>query len=391
MPRNAVAFLFLGEMLLAPHLWPIIDALARRRPELPIDLWVSTSVHEDLIGSWLGPAHGNVRLRRAPGFRTLDGYRPGDNPPLPPKLPTLVRLAPRLIGTPVVVCAEQASLWLPRMLPSRTRYIFTVHGAGPLNYNRDGRLRFASHLLVPSDLHTADHLAHGIAADRIVETGYAKASFRPSIRRQDIFADDRPVLLYAPHWQRYRSSWWAWGREIIDMLVAQQRYNVVLAPHQRLFERDADARALLAAAGQAPHVHVDSGSFAMVDGSYTAMAGLYLGDTSSQILEYLARPRPCVLIETPGMSWREGGAECGYRACGDVVRDPADLWPAIDAACTRHGRYAPFQLQFAARALGDTSAAAPVRAADAILQALAEASVASHEIRFWPRPRAIKA
>lgn len=371
MKRGKVAFLFLGEMLLVPHLWPIVDALARRRPDLPIDLWVSTSVHEALIGGWLGPQHANVRIRRAPGFLALTELEPGQNPPLPRKLPMLARLAPRLIGTRVVVCAEQTSLWLPRILPTRTRYIFTVHGTGPLNYNRDGRLRSAWRLLVPSALHTPGHLAHGIRPERIVETGYAKASFRSPLAPAELFADARPVLLYTPHWQRYRSSWWDWGRDVVDTLVAQDRYNVILAPHQRLFERDSGARALLAAAAEAPHIHVDSESFAMVDGSYTRMADLYLGDTSSQIVEYLARPRPCVLLQSPGMSWRDANEE-GYRNCGDVVCDPADIWGAIEAAPARHPRYAEFQTDFAARELGDTSAAAPIRAADAIIEALGE-------------------
>lgn len=364
-----VAFLFLGEMLLVPHLWPIVDALARQEPELPIDLWISTSVHEDLIDGWLGPEHRNLRLRRAPGFVALKDFERGRNPPLPAKLPMLARLVPMLRGARVVVCAEQTSLWIPRVLPTRTRYIFTVHGAGPLNYNRDGRLKCAWRLLVPSALHTPEHLANGIRPERIVETGYAKASFPPSLRPSDLFADARPILLYAPHWQRHRSSWWNWGREIVAMLAEQDRYNVILAPHQRLFERDPEACAALQVLKARPHIHVDSDSFAMVDGSYTAMADLYLGDSSSQIVEYLAQPRPCVLLDSPGMSWRSDEQE-GYRNCGDVVRDMAALWPAIAQAPERHPHFADFQTRFAARALGDTSAAAPMRAAEAIMQAL---------------------
>lgn len=385
--RSEVAFLFLGEMLLAPHLWPIIDALARLRPDLSIDFWVSTSVHEALVARWLTADHANVRVRRVPGFLTVEGFNAGRNPPLPSKLPMLARLAPRLLGTRVVVCAEQTSLWLPRILPTASRYIFTVHGAGPLNYNRDGRLKCAWRLLVPSNLHTPDHLAHGIDAGRIVETGYAKGSFPPSLRRTDIFGDDRPVLLFSPHWQRYRSSWWDWGRGIVDLLVAQDRYNVILAPHQRLFERDPGAKAILTAAQRHSHIHIDCDSFAMVDGSYTAMADLYLGDTSSQIIEFLARPRPCVLLQSPGMAWREADAK-SYRDCGEVVRDLAAVLPAIEAATERHHRYAVFQGDFAARALGDTSAAAPTRAAEVIIQALGGWSPIIHEIKRSPRARA---
>lgn len=365
--RADVAFLFLGEMLLVPHLWPIVEALARARPDLSIDLWISTSAHEALIGGWLqSGGHGNVHMRRAPGFRVHPTVRPGEKPDLPPKMPMLLRLARHIWNVPVVVCAEQTSLWLPRLLPMRAQFVFTVHGAGPLNYNGDGRLRHASRLFVPSDYLTRDHVAHGIRRENIVVTGYAKSAFRPSVVAADIFAVARPVLLYTPHWQRYRSSWWEWGRPIVDMLAAQDRYNVILAPHQRLFEQDEEALAYLNGFAHLPHVHIDSGSFAMVDGSYTQMADLYLGDSSSQIIEYLARPRPCVILDTPDMDWKPDD----YRRCGAVVRRLDDLWPAITAAAADHAAYRDFQQAFARDALGDADQDAPRRSAQAIIDLL---------------------
>jgi hypothetical protein len=101
-----VAFLFLGETLLIPHLYPIVEALAAAEPDLPIDLWVSTSMHEALLSAWVRDAGLNtIRVRRAPGFARLTDFADGRNPPLPAKLPMLVRLAPYLARTPVVVCA----------------------------------------------------------------------------------------------------------------------------------------------------------------------------------------------------------------------------------------------------------------------------------------------
>jgi hypothetical protein len=364
--RADVAFLFLGEMLLVPHLWPIVDALARAWPELTIDLWISTSAHEELLDTWLDAhVHSGIRMRRAPGFRQHPVLRPGDNPALPAKMPMLLRLAPYLWQVPVVLCAEQTSLWLPRLLPMRARFIFTVHGAGP-HTNRDTRLPYASYLFVPSAYLTEDHVAHGVPRNKIVETGYVKSAFQPSVSAADLFPVARPVLLYAPHWQRYRSSWWEWGRDIVTMLAAQDRYNIVLAPHQRLFERDEEARAFIAPFADLPHVHVDSDSFAMVDGSYTSMADIYLGDSSSQIIEYLAHPRPCVILDSPAMQWEPDE----YRQCGAVVRRFDDLWPALEAAGPTHGVYRDRQHAFAQQALGDAGADAPMRAASAIIDLL---------------------
>ncbi len=46
--RGPVAFFFLGETLLIPHLYPVVEELAKQA-DLTIDLWVSTSVHEELL------------------------------------------------------------------------------------------------------------------------------------------------------------------------------------------------------------------------------------------------------------------------------------------------------------------------------------------------------
>ena len=361
-----VAFLFLGETLLIPHLWPIVEALAAQAPGLTIDCWVATSVHEDLLHRW-STGLANVRLRRAPGFRAIAGAREGENPPLPAKLPMLLRLAPRLLGTRVAVCAEQTSLWLPYLLPFLpTRFVKTSHGVGSMSARDDPRRRAATRLLVPSEQERATYLARGFDPARVTATGYVKASFRQRTPARELFADPRPIIVYAPHWQRHRSSWWLWGRAIVAMLAAQSRFNVILAPHQRLVETEPGAAAALAEVAGLPHVHADTRGFAMVDGSYMAAADIYLGDTSSQIVEYLGDPRPCVFLNAQRIDWRATD-DHQFWTCGDVVDRLEALPEALDAAADRHSLYADVQRAFAAEALGPTDGSAPARCAALIL------------------------
>ena len=352
-----VAFLFLGESLLIPHLLPIVDALAELAPALPIDLWVRDAATEAVLAS-RSRANPSVRIRRAPGF----GGRLR-------KLPLLLRMAPRLWSAPVVVCAEQTSLWIPRLFPFHWRFIKTAHGVGSMSARDDPRRRAAWRLLVPSELERETYLRRGLAPERVLATGYVKASFAGTAF-QPRFPTLRPIVLYTPHWQRHRSSWWDWGRQIVAMLVRQHRFNVILVPHQRLMERDAAVRDVLAEAATAPHVHADLDSFAMVDGSYTAAADIYLGDTSSQVVEFLARPRPCVFLNSQKLDWRMTD-DHGFWECGEVVDDLDRVEGALDEAARAHERYLPVQREFAADALGDTSSEAPRRAARIILDALA--------------------
>lgn len=366
--EGPVAFLFLGETLLVPHLYPIVEALATLRPTMRIDLWTGSSTTEAMLRARLPSCTGTtVRVRRAPGFRDGGDRRRG-GPLAKPAM--LARLVPHLARVPVAICAEQTSLWVPALLPVRTRFIKTSHGAGSMSARDDPRRRTAWRMLVPSERERWTYLNRGFHPEQVVATGYVKASFARAIAEpQRLFADDRPVILYTPHWQRHRSSWWDWGREIVAVLAGQDRFNVILAPHQRLAECEPSVRDILAGVAGLSHVHVDLDSFALVDGSYTAAADIYLGDTSSQVVEFLAAPRPCVFLNNRAIDWRATD-DHGFWECGDVVDDLGQLQAAIEHAAERHAHYLAAQQAFAASSLGDTSAEAPVRAAREILAAL---------------------
>lgn len=368
MKERPVAFLFLGETLLIPHLWPIAEALARRGAA--VDAWVATSVHEALLARWGEDLP--VRVRRAPGFRRVGAD--ARNPPLPAKIPTLLRLLPHLLSARAVVCAEQTSLWLPRLFPLRVPFIKTSHGVGSMSARDDPRRRAAALTLVPSERERATYLARGFDPARIVATGYVKAGFRQRTRARLPFADARPVVLYAPHWQRHRSSWWptpswAGGREVVRAVADDGRWNLIFAPHQRLVEAAPEVHDVMAGLAGRPNVDCDLDSFAMVDGSYTAAADLYLGDTSSQVVEFLARPRPCVFLNGRGADWR-GDPSYAFWNCGEVVERLGDAAAALARAGGAHAAFADRQAAFAAESLGETEGA-PERAAEVIVRFLA--------------------
>ncbi|HEX7656159.1 MAG TPA: hypothetical protein VF404_04105 [Sphingomonas sp.] len=368
--KRKVAFLFLGETLLIPHLYPIVEALAAAAPDLPIDLWVSTSVHEALLERWLREdGASNARIRRAPGYRALAGFDDGHNPPLPAKLPMLARLVPALARTPVVVSAEQTSLWLPRLLPLRTRFVNTLHGAGSMMNRRDPRRQAAWLTLVAAERERQALAAFGVDPARIAVTGYIKAGFHHRTAPATLFKDQRPIVLYNAHWQQHRSSWWRWGPEVVRRVVAAGRYNLIFAPHQRLIEKAPEVRALCNDLAGRPDVHCDIDSFATVDGSYTAAADIYLGDTSSQVVEFLMRPRPCVFLDAQGVDWAGDPSYDMWKA-GEVVTDLDDLLPALARAEALHAGFEKAQRAFAADSLGDASGAAPRRAAEQVMDAL---------------------
>jgi hypothetical protein len=244
----------------------------------------------------------------------------------------------------------------------RARFVKTAHGAGSMSARADRRRRSATLTLVPSEAEGDRLVAHGVDPRRVHVIGYVKASFRQRTPAAALFADERPILLYAPHWQAHRSSWPAWGKKVVERLAAQRRYNVILAPHQRLVETAPELRRALEPLAALPHVHCDLASFAMVDGSYTAMADIYIGDTSSQVVEFWTDPRPAIFLNPWGDRWRSDPSFSQW-FCGLVVDDPDELMAAIEAAPAVQPDFAGLQRRFRAAQLGDTGGGAPDRAA----------------------------
>ena len=368
--RSDFAFLFLGETLLIPHLYPVLAAVAELAPERRIDVWTSTSTSEALIAGWISELKvPSLRMRRAPGFRQIADAEPGRNPALPAKLPMLARMLPALARTRVVVSAEQTSLWLPAVLPLPSRFVNMLHGAGSMMNRADRRRRVPYRTLVAAERERQALASFGVPPDRIAVIGYAKAGFRHRTMLRPRFAQDRPILLYAPHWQKHRSSWWRWGPQVLEALLASGRYNIIFAPHQRLPERAPEIRSIVEGLAGRPDVHCDLDGFAMVDGSYTAAADIYLGDTSSQVVEFLMRPRPCVFLDAQGVDW-EGDASYDMWKAGQVVTDIEQLLPSLACAAERQPRFLEAQVAFARESLGDTSGEAPYRAAREVIACL---------------------
>src|SRR3546814_12838249 len=52
-----------------------------------------------------------------------------------------------------------------------------------------------------------------------------------------------------------------------------------------------------------PNMHIDLGSVRSIDMSYTMAADIYLGDVSSQLSEFMLKPRPCLFLNPRGKNW----------------------------------------------------------------------------------------
>jgi hypothetical protein len=161
------------------------------------------------------------------------------------------------------------------------------------------------------------------------------------------------------------------GERILDYFSTSDRYNLILAPHIRLPEFVPDFEQRVARFRDCPNIHIDATSFRLIDQSYINHADIYLGDGSSQVLEFAERPRPAIFLNPQQHDW-ECDPRFSHWTMGDVIDDLGALDSTLDQALARHGRYEAVQRAYVSRMMGSPAGLASQNAARVVLEALGE-------------------
>ena len=281
-----------------------------------------------------------------------------------------------------LVVSEKSSLLLKsRYGLSSLKFIHTRHGAGDraIGFNPESA-KFD--LVLVSGPKIRDRLIAdaGLSPDKIRVTGYAKFDLFAGNEPAPLFPGPaRKTVLYNPHPSPHLSSWYKMGEDIIRQFAAQDRYNFIFAPHVMLFERPLTVTIdrLRVKRAQKPdhalfdaaHMHGDLGSPKSSDMSYAVAADLYLGDVSSQVYEFLHRPRPCLFLNAHATDW-QGDPNYKHWNAGPVIDSCDDILGAVGCAFEEHSRYLPVQEQMLSETFSVTDQPASMRAANAIAEFL---------------------
>lgn len=365
-----VAFILNAQIHQVLHSLPIAAALARAYPWAEVDVLAPTREHLAYIARLLETLEpAPVRLLPMRLRRLLHWLRRLGRSSVPPKLLTLLLNAPALARYDALIVPERTSLWLKRLRLSRAPFIHTDHGAGDRAVGFEPRIREFDFVLVAGSKQEQRMREQGlIRTGRYAVVGYTKfeAVGRLHAERPRLFGDDRPVVLYNPHFDRRLASWDRFGMALVEAVSASGRYNLILAPHVRLCEgsrRKWDA--LLAPYRDRPDVLVDPGSERSVDMTYTLAADLYVGDVSSQVYEFIHRPRPCLFLNAHGADWR-GDPNYLHWNFGPVIDHPENLLGGIEYALRSHAAFAEIQRREFRRTFDTGRVPASERAAAAI-------------------------
>ena len=353
-PLPRIAFLFNAQAHQILHGITTAEALALGW-RANVDILSASAAHLDLARSLTrAESHCLLRFERI-GTPLLHRTAHLLRSAVPPKLLTLAAVRRQLDHYDAIALPERTSTIMRRLGVTRPRLIHVDHGAGDRAAGFDPRIARFDFALVAGEKQRRRMLAEGLirqGAHAVV--GYPK--FEAIDRMRDPhwspFADERPVILYNPHFSARLGSWPRDGVAIVEAIVRDGRFNLIVAPHIRLCD-NARTRAHVAAAlapyAGRPDVHVDLGSPRSIDMSYTTLADIYVGDVSSQIYEFLRRPKPALFVNSHGRAWHDD-PDYAHWHFGPVVDGPEALIAGLDRAIAEHDDYAPEQR----RAFADT-------------------------------------
>ena len=159
-----------------------------------------------------------------------------------------------------------------------------------------------------------------------------------------LFANSNPTVVYNPHFDQSVASWNLMGLDVLRFFKEQERFNLIFAPHVVLFKRRFRHRAPKVPQSfyELPNMYIDLGSPRSADMTYTLNSDIYLGDVSSQVYEFLLRPRPCIFLNAHRVKWQEDPAYFFWNL-GQVVETTEELERALDRAFTVQEKFTPLQ------------------------------------------------
>jgi len=263
---------------------------------------------------------------------------------------------------------------LRRALPRNTAMIYVNHGIGGRAASYSDKYSNFDFVLVASHNDERRLLEdQRIRPGHYVVAGYPKFETVERLARGTaaLFDNDRPTVLFNPHSKRSLRSWDRFARPLIAHASRTGDFNLIVAPHVKLFHRR--PRFLwrkwerLAVPGR---VIIDLGSRRSTDMTYARAADVYVGDVSSQLYEFLDRPKPCVFLNAHALDWR-GNRDFPNWDLGDVATTPKQAIAAILEAPARHPLYAARQ-EARIQETVDRTPGSAARAADAIVAFLAQ-------------------
>lgn len=181
----------------------------------------------------------------------------------------------------------------------QAKYIWTTHGVINRAYSFNPRIKnFDLFFIVGKYEYNIRKKLNQLTPTNHAITGYIKNDVINKIDIPVFFKNKNPTVVYNPHWEKSLTSFKIYGKQIFDFFANRSDFNLIFAPHYILTQRNPTYRQLALQYKDYPNILVDLGSERCNDMSYTKYADVYIGDASSQAMEFIFyRSRPCIYLD----------------------------------------------------------------------------------------------
>lgn len=290
-----------------------------------------------------------------------------------PKVPALLLWARKMRQCDAILSSERTSTLLKSLPGKCPPLIHIPHGAGDRAQGFEQRIARFDLVIVAGPKDMRRMIAAGLVHQHNCSvSGYIKlAAVRKLARfsQSRLFDNDRKTILYNAHFEPSLSSWNTCAIALINAVKQDGRFNLIVAPHVRMFENEplhSATRSAFEQLAEKDRVIIDLGSESCSDMTYTNAADLYIGDVSSQVYEFASRPRPCIFINAHHRQWQDD-PDYSMWGFGAVIEGVDDIIATIDRGFATFSDFENIQRQAILDAFNGAPDNAPEIAADQIL------------------------
>jgi len=223
-----------------------------------------------------------------------------------------MRYKKELSEVDVIISGIYNDLELKQYLDKDVKIIYTGHGVSNAIYSFNDAIKGFDYVLLPGKWEFEKRIKNKqVIATNCSVVGYPKLDV-VSHTSNKLFNNDNKVIIYNPHWNKRLSSYYKFGQVILNYFKNNPEYNLIFAPHSLLKERNYKMMFDLKKFKNCPNILIDYGSENSNNMIYTKVSDIYLGDFSSQALEFgLQKLRPCVFINALNFEDRDAPISWG--------------------------------------------------------------------------------
>ena len=246
----------------------------------------------------------------------------------------------------VIVCSLYNDLMLKQFISSRPKLIFAGHGIANRSYSYDDQIKQFDFILLAGNKEKEIRTSLNQLKDGCYSvTGYVKYEMCKDLITEKIFNNNNPTVFYNPHWLKEYSSFYNHGVSILDQFADNKDYNLICAPHSLLTTRNKSLISTIKKYSKYENIHIDLGSQNCHDMTYLKISDIYLGDISSQALEFLLhKKRPCIYIDVNQLNIDK--YEFHSWELGEVVSNSDNIFETINKSNTLHqSKYTVLQME----------------------------------------------